>query len=260
MREPIPDWAADHFELRGTSVDGEPVVYLAGGSGPPVVMLHGLSASLDWWQFNASAIAEHFTVFLLDLPGFGRMGHQTAIRAMPDYANWVIRFIDAVDLRSVHLVGHSMGGHLAVRIAATYPERVTRLVLVGPAGVLPDSELEHYVLPIVKLLREIPPRMFPLALRDIRLADLRTTWQSGQSLIEHDVLSLLPEVRASTLLIWGADDPVVPLELAETFLERLPDARLTTYPHGGHIPMVHDPERFNRDVINFLAKGAWPGT
>lgn len=252
MNNLIPDWAREHFALNYAMVDDKQVPFLVGGAGPPLLLIHGLSASLDWWQYNANELAASFTVYMVDLPGFGRMGQMPATESMSRYAGWMVRFMDAAGLERIHALGHSMGGHIAARLAAAHPERVDRLVLAAPAGVLPDAELEHYALPVIKLLREIPPRMLPLALRDIRRADLRTAWRTGQDLVEHDVLEMLPLIQAPTLLIWGDDDPVTPYELSETFQEQIPNSRLITLNGAGHLSMIDQAAAFNRHVLEFL--------
>lgn len=253
MTKTVPAWARQRFTMNHVDVDGESVPFLIGGDGPSLLLVHGLSASLDWWQFNADALARRFRVYLIDLPGFGQLGHLPEAVSMFAYTEWVNQFMDAAGLEKAHVVGHSMGGHIAIRLAATHPERVDRLVLVAPAGALPNADIEHYVLPVARLLREIPPRMIRVALRDFSRADLRATWQAGQDLVENDVLNLLPDIQAPTLLIWGGDDPIIPIALAETFLEQIPGARLVSVPDSGHMPMMDHPERFNRHVIQFLS-------
>jgi pimeloyl-ACP methyl ester carboxylesterase len=252
MDTDIPVWAREVFNLETFKVDEVTVPCLVGGNGPSLIMIHGLGGSLEWWRYNANELAEHFTVYMFDLPGFGRLGQLPASGSMPFYTGWTHRLLKEIGLDRVHVLGHSMGGHIALRLAAGFPEHVDKLVLVAPAGVLPDAEIEHYVLPVLKLLREIPPKLLPLALKDIRRADLRTTWRSGQDLIENDVLPLLPSVQSPVLLIWGDQDDITPFDLSATFLNRLSDVRLARFPNIGHLPMVESVQEFNREVINFL--------
>lgn len=255
MFDQVPSWARRTFTHHVVQLGTDPVPYLVGGTGPSLVIIHGLAGSLECWRNNATELARHFTVYMFDLPGFGRLGHLPASGSMTEYSDWVSRLLDRIGIERAHIMGHSMGGHISIRLAAAGPERVDRLILVSPAGVLPDAELDHYILPALKLLRQIPPKLLPVALRDVRRADLRTTWRSGQDLIEHDILPLLPLVTSPTLIIWGDDDDITPFELSETFLERLPDARLVRMPGIGHLPMIDAADRFNREVIAFLEGG-----
>ena len=248
----VPVWARTTFTRHAVQLGSEFVPYLVGGTGPALIMIHGLAGSLEWWRYNANEFARHYTVYMFDLPGFGRLGHLPTSGSMPEYTHWVSRLLDRIGIERANVLGHSMGGHIAVRLSVANPERVDRLILVSPAGVLPDAQLEHYILPALKLLREIPPRLLTVALRDVRRADLRTTWRSGHDLLENDILPLLPLVSSPTLLIWGEEDDITPFELSETFLERLPNARLVRVPGIGHLPMVDAAERFNQEVITFL--------
>lgn len=252
MGDQLPDWAGGAFTLETVDLNGESIPCLVGGRGDPLLMIHGLSASLDWWRFNAPALAEHFRVYLIDLPGFGRLGHLDQADSMPEYMEWVRGWMDAVGLERVHLIGHSMGGHVSIRLAARHPERVHRLVLVAPAGALPETTFPKYLAPVLKTIQQIPGDLLPMAIRDIRRANLRTTFRSGRDLLEHDVLDLLPRIRARTLIIWGRDDQMVPSELAGAFVERIPDAELRLLEGAGHILMVDEPERFNQWVLAFL--------
>jgi pimeloyl-ACP methyl ester carboxylesterase len=252
MVENVPIWARNTFQEKSVRLGGERIPYLLGGEGPALLMLHGLTASLDWWRYNAIELAQHFTVYMVDLPGFGRLGHLPTSGSMPRYTEWVYRLMISADLEHAHVLGHSMGGHIATRLAAGFPEQVDKLILVSPVGALPDAELEHYVMPVLKLIRELPPRLIPLALRDIRRTDLRTAWKSGQNLIEDDILHLMKYVQASTLIIWGEEDDIVSFELADVFLDNLPQARLITFPGIRHLPMIDDAARFNREVTAFL--------
>lgn len=253
MEYEIPEWARAAFTWHHATVDGQHVPYLAGGTGRPVVMIHGLSASLDWWQLNATELARHARVYLLDLPGFGRLGHLQTIDSIPEHVDWIRAWMDAAALPRATFVGHSMGGHISLRLAARDPDRVDRLVLVAPAGVLPTRRLPAYITPVLSTIRQVAPTFLPQVVRDLRRSSLRTVWRSGQDLIERDVLDLMRLVVAPTLIIWGSDDPIIPASLSDLFAERIPDAELRLLPGAGHLPMIDEPERFNQTVISFLA-------
>ena len=115
-------------ELRETSVAGKPFRWRTTGTGPPLVLVHGLSGSSRWWDSVLPSLAESYECHLLDVPRFG-----SALR--PDEtAEWVARWMDAGALEHVRLVGHSVGGAAAARLAALRPELVDALVLVSAVG------------------------------------------------------------------------------------------------------------------------------
>jgi pimeloyl-ACP methyl ester carboxylesterase len=252
MKNLLPGWARQQFEPGYVRVNGKSVAYLHGGEGPPLLMIHGLSASLDWWQFNAPVLADRFRVYLIDLPGFGRLGDFPSPETMAEFAQWLLNVIAALEIDRPHLMGLSMGANIALNAAVQSPERVGRLVLVTPSLLLPEKSLLYHALIGLGVLREIPRSLIPLAVRDARWADLKSNWQSSQDLIAVDVWPLLPRVRARTLVVASNNDPVLPMRQASEFTSQISDARLIVFPGAGHLVMLSDPERLNREVTKFL--------
>jgi pimeloyl-ACP methyl ester carboxylesterase len=249
----VPEWARSQFAFETVSLRDNQIHFLVGGSGEPVVLIHGLSGSLDWWQYNAPALAEHYRVYLIDLPGFGRLGHLTVCDSMAEYVDWLKDWMSAVQLPRIHLIGHSMGGHIGLRLVVERPDSIQCLVLVAPAGVMPATELPHYFLPLLRVLRDIPVALLPLAMRNIRQANLRTVWTTSHDLLETDLVDTLGKVCAPTLIVWGDEDPILPFSFAKQFQESIPNAELLILPGAGHIAMIDNPETFNRGTIAFLS-------
>src|SRR5436305_923836 len=118
------------MERREVQVGQYLVYYQVVGEGEPLVLVHGLSGSLRWWRRNVPALAEHYRVYLIDLPGFGMMRHFPRRLTLDEVADDLAAWMKAVGLQKVSLIAHSMGGYLCMRVAATQPELVERLVLV----------------------------------------------------------------------------------------------------------------------------------
>jgi pyruvate dehydrogenase E2 component (dihydrolipoamide acetyltransferase) len=126
-------------------VDGFTVRHARRGAerGVPVLFLHGFGGDLDNWLFNLDAVGEAAPVIALDLPGHGQSTPRLPGTTLADLSNFVVRFLDALDVERVHLVGHSMGGAIASRMALDHPTRVASVTLVNPAGLGPEIDIGY---------------------------------------------------------------------------------------------------------------------
>lgn len=221
-----------------------------------LVLLHGLSASSRWWSRNAPVLGEKYRVIIPDLIGFGHSPSSGKLPSPADTAELIASWLRELGLETVHLVGHSMGGQIAVHFAVRYPERLGRLVLVDPAG-LPRprtaSAAARFAMEIAGLWRWGDPRFFPTIVGDAWTAGPRTLLRAIRHILSDDITPLLPQVQAPTLLIWGERDSWVPIADAAVFRAKLPDARLAVLRGASHNPMVDRPADFNRLVLHFLA-------
>jgi pyruvate dehydrogenase E2 component (dihydrolipoamide acetyltransferase) len=140
----VPAAGADEDEAASVysfaEVDGLRVRYVRRGAagGVPVLFLHGFGGDLDNWLFNLDVVAEAAPVMALDLPGHGQSSPRLPGTALADFADFVVRFLDQLDIERVHVVGHSMGGAIAARMALDHPSRVASLALVNSAGFGPE--------------------------------------------------------------------------------------------------------------------------
>lgn len=227
------------------------------GSGDEtLVLVHGLSGSSRWWQRNIPALAERYRVVVPDLIGFGRSRYPGALPAMPDVADVFAGWMDAACQGRVHLVGHSMGGHLAVHVAARYPERIGRLILVDAAGLprpLTMRAVVRWVYEIAPPKQWGDPAFLPVIWGDALSAGPLAVAQGLRNILRDDVRPLLASLRPPTLILWGVGDTIVPLEHARIFRDTIPGARLALIPDAFHNPMVDQPDAFNRLVLGFLA-------
>ncbi|WP_278912724.1 alpha/beta fold hydrolase [Deinococcus wulumuqiensis] len=228
---------------------------VAGASGDPVVLIHGLSGSWRWWRGQVPLLSARHRVYVIDLTGYG---HHLAWRqrslGVREDAALIARWLDAERLEHVTLIGHSMGGHIALHVAALAPGRVDRLVLACASGLL----REHPVRAALHLPRAAltgRPSFLPVILADSARAGLPNLWRSVSRLLRDSVLDLLPEIRARTLVVWGARDALIPAALGRQLAASIPGAQYVELPRAGHVVMVDDPAGFNRAVLDFLAQG-----
>jgi pimeloyl-ACP methyl ester carboxylesterase len=227
--------------------------YDATGTGEPVVLIHGLSGSSRWWRHNVPVFARSHRVFVLDLAGYGRARRQRSLGVREDAA-LIAAWLDNQQLQHVTLIGHSMGGHIALRVAALRPERVKNLVLACASGLLDG----HPVRVALKLPRAVVTgrkSFVPRILLDAARAGLPNMWRSTMHLLGDNVLDVLPGLNVRTLVIWGARDALVPARLGRALAAAIPGARYEEIKAAGHVVMVDAPERFNSLVLDFLGEG-----
>ena len=253
--------APSRLEHRFTEVRGFRIRSLhAGAGGPPLVLLHGLAGSHRWWRYVIPLFSRNRRVIVPELVGFG--GSRPAPR-QPDMAEMALiigEWMAANDLDTTDLVGHSMGGEIAIHLAAGQPERVRRLVLVAAAGVPRDVSASAAARLATELarLRAWGRRTFVATIAaDSLRAGPFTLYRTVRHLLADDVRPLLPLVVQPTLVVWGEHDPITPLHDAHVLRNALPDARLFVIRNASHNVMADRPEEFARAVRDFLDEGAW---
>ena len=238
-------------ERRWVAIGRARVAYRVAGGGPPVVLLHGLGGSGRWWDPNAAALAERCHVHAVDLVGFGesRGGERIGVA---DASRLLVRWLDRLGLERVSLVGHSMGGRIAADLAADFPRRVERLVLVGAAIYPPASGRPLRLTGLARAIGSMPPRFIPLLAADAYRAGPRTVWRATRATLTHAAADRLTRIAAPALVVGGERDTIVPLATGERIARLLPWAELVVIPGAGHNPMWERPDSFNRLVVDFL--------
>ena len=227
--------------------------YGVAGQGEPVILLHGLSGSSRWWVRNIPALAEHYTVYLVDLPGFGIMRRSRGHLILAEAAIWLAQWMEAVGLQHAHFVGHSMGGYICLLLAAYQPERVRRLVLVSPAGIAQKRSIFGYLVPLLAAIRYVTLSFSLILAYDILRAGPLTILRAAQDLLTQDVRKILHAVQSPTLLIWGENDTLVPIALGEILRREIAHSRLLILKQASHVSMFDRPREFNQALLAFLA-------
>jgi pimeloyl-ACP methyl ester carboxylesterase len=226
------------------------------GEGTPVVLLHGLSGSRRWWQRNVPALAEAHTVASVDLVGFGRNRRFSGLPVLlPSFAETTAllgRFLETFG-EPVHLVGHSMGGQIAIRLAAERPDLVRSLVLVNAAGMPFHLDPRPHVRAVPK-----PPYGGPGIARvlvpDFLRAGPASVAVAGARVLRGDMRAMMHALRLPVLLVWGENDPLVPVLYGEAMQQEIAGSRLVVIPRAAHVAMWDAPEEFNRVVLEFFGE------
>lgn len=215
-------------------------------------MIHGLGGSSRWWCRNIETLAEHFQVMTLDLT---QRRHWVSGRdrlRLSETADVLAEWLTLVGIDRAHVVGHSLGGQMALRLAAAHPERVDRLVLIAPAALPLGHSLGRLALRAVGPVPERTAEFTRIVVGSTLRTNPLVVIQTAYDLVQHNVALLIKHVTAPTLLVWGERDPMVPIGHAAQLQSLLPDTRLLVVPGAGHNPMYYHAAIFNATVLEFL--------
>jgi pimeloyl-ACP methyl ester carboxylesterase len=271
----VPHAQGGASQMKEALVFGQKIQYLDAGSGPVVILLHGLGGNSANWAFNVAALAQKFRVVVPDQVGFGRSDKPLINYRVATYVDFLDKFLDELKIPRASLVGNSLGGWIAASYALKYPGRVERLVLVDAAGFAPPKDFDMSTLSgLNPSTREQTRRLLGLvffnkvlfasdAAVDAALTQ-RLTAGDGytiQSLVEsiyrnEDALDgKLSAVKQPVLILWGRDDGLTPLAReGEHFKRELPSAQFVVFDNCGHVPMVERAAEFNAAVLKFLSQ------
>lgn len=224
------------------------------GAGTPVVLLHGLSGSSRWWRRNVDALAARHLVAAVDLVGFGRnrrfRGLPLLLPSFSEVTALLARWLETFG-QPVHLIGHSMGGQIAIALASERPDLVRSLILVNAAGMPFRLDPRPHVRAVPK-----PPYGGPGIARvlvpDFLRAGPASVAVASARVVRGDMRDRMHAIRVPTLLVWGENDPLVPLVYGEAMQREIEGSRLVVIPRAAHVAMWDASEEFNRVALSFL--------
>lgn len=284
-----PDEIYTPLERSYVEVDGIQVATVdSGGDKPALVFIHGLSSYTSFWEYQLEAFTDTHRVLALDLPGYGASGRPDAALTPPWYADFVDRWLEELEVDSATVVGHSMGGQIALTLTLEHPERVDRLVLSAPAGlerfkpgharwmkdywhegramVSSEMEIRHsFVAGVFNKVDEGVERLIEERVRMRRHPAFRGTSvavsRSVAGMLDYPVVDRLGEIDVPTLIIFGTHDHLIPnaifnggrtQRVAEEGQRAISGSELVMIPKAGHTVHHDAPDAFNRALADFL--------
>lgn len=270
------DASSEEAEEKDVDVDGIMTHCLIAGpvNAPHVVFVHGLGGSLTTWSLNLPAFAGQFRICALDLVGAGSSAKPTTDYSIPALAEFLAHFLDALgsDWQHVSLIGHSLGGAVALAFAGSYPQRVERLILVDSAGLGPEidrtvldlmhseptlenmrTELAHFFAQPGMVQQALVDQLYQQRIQpgahDALVATSDAAFGNGQQQI--DLRETLAELHIPVLIVWGDADAVIPVVHAQEG-KHTPQGRIEVFAGSGHCPHIERAEPFNQLVKAFL--------
>ena len=272
---------------RWVTIDGRQVNVVELGSGPAIVFIHGLSGSWQNWLEQLPVFARDHRVIAFDLPGFGASEMPREKITISGYGRFVDALLDELGATSAAVVGNSMGGFIGIELAIRFPERVERLVLVSAAGLSIEYLRNERALALLGLVgnrlaaysgwlasrsdalarRPVARRMIfgivahrpdrlpgPLVAEQVRGSGKAGFIPALDALTDYPIRDRLGEIACPTLIVWGAEDKLVPARDADEFARLISNSRKVVWPETGHMAMLERPEAFNRLLAAFLAE------
>jgi pimeloyl-ACP methyl ester carboxylesterase len=278
------DWTP---HVHRTLIGGRRFQYLDYGEGPVLLLVHGLGGAWQNWLENLPALGREFRVLAVDLPGFGGSDPLPPPAAMETHAEVLAVLLDRLGIDRVTIVGHSMGGLVTVLFAQAHEERLNGVVMVCAGGIeLGWWRLQAIVqgFTLFNAIMSRPGVVRAVALRP-RLRNLLMSGALGDPSAVSPALAsqVLPpmaeapgfldalsagskavaearaeDIRLPTLMIWGEQDPILPVQRARELAEAMPDASLVAFPGVGHCPMMEVPRAFDEALLTFARRVSRP--
>src|ERR1044072_7757436 len=253
-------------------VFGQKIQYVEAGSGPTVILLHGLGGSAQAWQFNIGALAEKYHVVVPDQIGFCQSDKPLLNYRIRTDVDFLDQFCKQLKIERATLVGNSMGGWIAAMFAASFPDRVDKLVLEDAAGYAPPKDFDtRFFFGLNPTTREgmkvLVAKVFynkafqtdafvdqSIAAR-LAAGDGYTINSITESIIRgEDFLDdVVKTIKRPTLIIWGRQDGLVLLSEGERFNKDIAGSKMFVIDQCGHVPNIEKPGEFNAAVLKFLA-------
>lgn len=272
--------AGGEVKLHYINANGVNTRVLEAGKGPKVlILLHGIAGHLEAYMRNMLPHAEHFRVMAIDMLGHGFTDKPERDYEIKDYVEHLRDFIDAIGADKVHISGESMGGWVAARFAATYPERVDRLVLNTAGGMIADprvmerlrtlslnacknpdrgatrKRLEFLMLDPSIVTEDLVESRFGVYRQPTMLKAMESIMcLQDMEIRQRNMLTPdeLGKIEAETLVLWTTHDPTAGVEVGQRLADLVPNSRFVVMENCGHWPQYEDPDGFNALHIDFL--------
>ena len=253
-------------------LDGYEVHYYEGGTGPNLVMLHGMADDRNTFVATAAAFTDRYHVILPDLMGHGsNAADPNRAYSIAGQKAFVASFVDALGLDHFGLVGNSMGGHISAAYTLAHPQKIDKLILVDAPGLVVDDTVVYggfgaplqsaadFDAVMARVLYNPPSLPAPIKQHLIKTTNARMDFINGlansvRNGADYDLTDRIAQIAAPTLILWGKEDVVVPFAVAEAYVARIPNAELVVLPEAGHSPQMEAPDRVAAAIDAFLAK------
>jgi len=257
--------------VKTTEIDGSKIRYLEEGTSKnTLILLHGLGASAERWEDVIPLFAKKFRVIVPDLIGFGYSDKPTIDYTTDYFAEFMSKFVEKVGIKEMNIIGSSLGGQIAAEFIINQNVDVKKLVLVSPSGVMkhstpalntyisaalyPNTDSALNAFQVMSGSKKIDEKIVSgfierMQLPNAKMAFMSTLLGLSNSKVITEKLQL---ITIPTLIVWGENDPVIPIEYAQSFISGINDCRFYKMLGCGHTPYAEEPDTFFQIVSDFL--------
>ncbi|MDD5338491.1 MAG: alpha/beta fold hydrolase [Dehalococcoidales bacterium] len=256
------------IESKTIKIDGRNVHYYTAGEGEPLVVIHGGAGDARSWWGNIEDLSQKYHVYAPDLPGYGTSQPLDGNYYIPELSDFVNKFTKFLHLKQFNLIGHSMGGGIALNFALKFPSKIKKLILVSSLGLGKEIALWLRFVSIPTVVKALGwlvgsviqflgwmlgqsnpfELVMPITPVFVRIGSSIANKHEQSFILE----KYLPKIKTPTMLIWGGRDPVVPVKTAYRAVKELPNARLMVFKRSGHNVHREQKKNFSRLVYEFL--------
>lgn len=290
-QEKIQDLITYHLPVKCINLNSETVAYSEEGEGiKTLLFVHGLSSNLDAWQKNIAGLKEDYRTIAIDLPGYGHSSRNKTDYSLKNYAEMLKEFVEKKDLKNVILVGHSMGGQVAMHTVLQYPEAFKKLILIAPAGIETFTPQEaslmksSYTAPMVvntsdeQILANYKLNFYQFPDEAKAMVEDRIQMKAAEdfpayaevvvnnihAMLDEPVIDRLGEIKLPVLMIFGKKDMLIPNKylhpsesienLVAVSKEKFPNLEVETIDEAGHFVNFEKAEEVNSVIKDFLER------
>lgn len=243
-------------------INNQNIYFQKVGKGKPLIMLHGWGTDVSTFWPIVDFLKKDFTLWLIDLPGFGKSELPKKVFSISDYAKIIAKFINGGKIIKPAVFGHSYGGKIAIKLSVLFPNLVDKLILEGSSGIKPAKTFfQTLAYPLAKLGNLFLPDVFHIRskARQRLYKQLESDYADAGAMkdifiptVKEDLTNDLPKIKNETLLIWGEKDNAVPLKYGKKMYRLINNSKLVVMEGERHFPHVTNPERIAKYVKDFV--------
>lgn len=244
-----------------TNIHNLNINYQTIGKGENLILLHGWGMDVSTWWPVVDLLKQDFTLWLLDLPGFGKSDLPNKTWSIEDYADEIANFIREHRIKKPALLGHSFGGSVAIKLASKYPNLISKLILESSSGIRPKPNLLIRLFTAAAKLIKLFPDLLNIKDRlrnwfyKLIGSDYLTTGKLKKTflkVIRQDLSEDAKKISQETLIIWGENDKTLPLDRGKKLYQLIKNSRLEIIENAGHAPHIKNPYFFTNYVKDFI--------